>query len=146
MGDATKEPEEFQTTAAHFEAFQSEAKKWIGIFGLVGWMVEFDHMDLPGSHAECSTNYKARIARLRLAETWGEPPTEDRVRRSAFHEACELLFAPLYSNATDYELGTAQREVELEASQHSIIRTLENVVWEKEYNKITQIMEMFYAN
>jgi len=135
MDDAKKEPEEFPTTAEHFEMFKDEARKWIAIFGLLGWMVEFDQIDLPGSHAECSTNYKGRIARLKLATKWGEEPTEARVRRSAFHEVCELLFAPLWSNATDEELGATQREIEIVASQHSIIRTLENVVWEKEYKQ-----------
>jgi len=138
MDDEKKEPEEFPTTAEHFEMFVDEAKKWIGIFGLVGWMVSFDHMEIPGSYAECHTWYRNRIARLKLAETWCEKPSEERVRRAAFHEVCELLFAPLHANATDHKLGSEQREVELEASQHSIIRTLENVVWERNTSKIKE--------
>jgi hypothetical protein len=132
MDDATEEPEEFPTTAEHFEMFIDEAKKWIGIFGLVGWRVIFCHEDLD-SHAECWTKWNARIARLELSKSWAEDPKEELIRRSAFHEVCELLFDPLLMQASNCNLGTDQREIEMERARHSIIRTLENAVWEKEY-------------
>ena len=69
----------------------------------------------------------SRLAVITLAVSWdGEEIDVVNVRKSAFHEVCELLLARVQHIA---ECRWAQPE-EFQEAVHGVIRILENVVWE----------------
>jgi hypothetical protein len=70
-----------------------------------------------------------RWARIRLNTAWGEEVTENLLRKAAFHEVMELLLSPmnwLACNASSF--SGDQREAIAEKENHTVIRTLENVI------------------
>ena len=120
-----------KTTAKHFEIFKVECQKWIEIFGIKSFEILYDHSDyLKNNKASTTSHSVNRWATLRLNITWDEywELTDDNVKRCAFHEVVELLLAPLINCAESRYVS----ENEIEEQSHVIIRTLENVLWEKE--------------
>jgi len=126
--------EKIETTDEHFNVFREEANKWLDVFGLKGWGVRVLHTDEgkpSGAKAWLSAKYCDRIASICMAKTWehpiANPPTDENIRRDAFHEVCELLLEPM-----DVLAGSRNwdRE-EFDAARHAVVRILENVIWEK---------------
>ena len=64
-----------------------------------------------------------------LSKTWDNvEPTDFEIRKSAFHEACEVLLYPLRYLAEARFLTDSEIDPEV----HNVIRTLENVLFKKE--------------
>lgn len=123
----------FKTTKKHFRMFKCECEKWIAIFGLKGWEVVYFHEDDTEDEGRGWASYKVtgRVCSMGLARTWkGICPTKHGVQFVAFHEVCELLLARLMTEA---KYRFTSEEVVDEAA-HEIIRVLEKVLWEREYN------------
>jgi len=118
-----------KTTKADFKLFQTECEKWIDIFGLRDWEVNYMHEEFSEENrAECYLDLDGRISTIRLNKEWEPDEASDfKLRKSAFHEVCELLLAPLSINSRMRFI----REGEIESSEHYIIRTLENVLFSK---------------
>ena len=118
-----------KTTAKHFEIFKTECQKWIEIFGLKGWQVIYDHvkMDRDTIKADCNYSVIKRHCEIRLNTSYPHKVSNDSIRRDAFHEVCELFIGELVTLA-EYRYSTKD---EIEEQAHAIIRTLENVLWEK---------------
>ena len=120
----------YRTTEEHFEAFQDEARKWIAYFGLSEWEIVFRHREVDG-RAMCDAHSEGHIAVLTLSSEWKtvEEPDEAGVRKSGFHEVCELLLMDDWFAATNTDLTPEQRERQLEKERHRIIRRLENSLY-----------------
>lgn len=117
------------TTEDHFNLFVDECHKWIKFFGLLGWKVCFIHSKVV---KDCRANIyfpndKAdRVVTISLSKDWGSfDCTEEDIRKSAFHEVCELLLFRL----NDLAFSRFVSRGEIEEEVHSIIRTLENTVF-----------------
>ena len=117
-----------KTTAKHFEIFKVECQKWIEIFGLKGWRFHYDHKKLDNAWARAIFNMNGRNATLQLNIEWGESVDIRDIKMSAFHEVCEVLFCRLKL------IGESRyiQEDELQEEVHNLIRTFENVLWEKD--------------
>ena len=116
-----------KTTKKDFEIFKTECEKWIEIFGLKGWAIEFYHKDdLKDSRASCSYDVVSRSASLYLNITWHEDTvSEANIRKSAFHEVCEVMLCNIRCLAETRFIS----KIEIDEECHAIIRTLENVLW-----------------
>ena len=123
-------------TKDFFPAFKDEAEKWVQRFGLLSWRLEImcqdkeEEPDLIDAKAICRAHKQGRIAEIILNEEWPDwaVPSEQDVRRSAFHECCELLMMRLEWLAFDRTTTEEQYEEE----RHVVIRTLENAVFARE--------------
>jgi len=123
------------TTKADFKLFQTECEKWINIFGLYDWEICFRHEEFTEQNrAECYLDLDGRISTIRLNKDWTidndgnvDEVTDLKLRKTAFHEVCEILIAPLSINSRMRFI----REGEIESSEHYIIRTLENILFSK---------------
>jgi len=117
----------------HYEVYKKEVKRWLKVFGLVGWRVYFRHEDIGHDIlGMCTYDLKARNACFWINELWPETdPSVHNVKRTAFHEVCELLFARLNILA----MSRFVVEDEIEEERHNLIRKLETVVFEKDYKK-----------
>ncbi len=115
-----------KTTAKHFDLFQKEAWKWIRRFGLLNWDWHFEHVELPGLYAQAEWSITGRNCTLSLGKDWENIPiTNEQVRKSAFHEVCEVLLGPMTTLARTRFIG----EDDFGEAAHQVIRILENAVW-----------------
>ena len=118
-----------QLTENDFALFKAEAQKWIDLFGLKDWDVTFDFSHLENSSAECFVNWHAKCALITLGQFPRGEVTQDDVRRSAFHEVCELLLSDMEFTALNEEIPHSERKLMTEVARHAVIRRLENSVF-----------------
>ena len=109
----------WKTTVKDFEVFKEEAQKWICIFGLFYWDVDFQHVELLGNDAEVEYDLESHIASMRLSTKVSQ---KNAIRKFAFHETCELLMARMQTVASARD----SNEKMIEEARHEIIRILEN--------------------
>jgi len=117
------------TTAAQFEIFKKEVAKWINVFGIKGWLVEFQWVDSGDTRAGVSWKMTGRICCVRLSRKWeerGAPISNDEIKRSAFHECCELFLSRLVMMAEGKICNNSDCVTE---ETHNVIRVLENVLF-----------------
>lgn len=120
-------------TKKQFELFKKEALKWLEYFGLKSWSVYFEQKKIEGCRALCTFNCVGGIATISLGTSWNEQNkifvTDEIIKRTAFHEVCELFLARLNDMVSQrYNLNEGDVEEEI----HRIIRVLENTVWKNQ--------------
>ncbi len=118
-----------KTTKKHFEIFKAECEKWIEFFGLKGWRVEYWHEYCKGARASCSYSFEDRTADIYLSTEWNSPINISEIKRTAFHEACEVLFIRIRVIAEYRYIDKSEVDEEV----HALVRTLENTVFNKQY-------------
>jgi hypothetical protein len=91
--------------------------------------VHYSHDDdiSPDSLAEVSYRTVGRVATINLAPRWNIEPTEQQLKKTAFHEICELFLARINILARDRYCNEENIDEEI----HNIVRTLENVIFLK---------------
>ncbi len=121
--------EKFAATEKDFEIFKEEGKKWVEFWGLKGWDIYWKYETTGGLKycAQCYIRLEERDVTMRLSneKLWPEQPDEENIRRSAFHEVCELLLG---------RLGVINRsrfvtESESTEAEHEVISILENMIF-----------------
>ncbi len=118
--------ENVQTTNEDFELFKEEFKKWQVHFGLIGWNVFFRHEKLKNMFACIRTNLVGRVATVKFNTEWDKNDYGAvEIRKTAFHECCELLMSRM--NALANYRHTTEDEVTEE--NHNIIRILEHILF-----------------
>jgi len=119
----------YKTSKRHFKLFCDEARKFMDIFGLMGWEVYFEHKQyLSNEQALCITDQQGRTCTMALSTHWvALKPTDLEVRKAAFHEVCELLLSRLNT----FSKQRFVEESQIDEESRNIIRILERVLWEK---------------
>ncbi len=125
-----REEQKYQTTPEHFKFYRAEAERFIELLGLKDWRVYFEHSPLAGCMGQCGWNNEAgKVATITLGVNWEhEEPTEEELRKVAFHEVCHLLLADSYNVAVQDDLSYNQTVFALDRAYHGVIRRLENAV------------------
>lgn len=122
-----------KTTKKQFEIFKEECEKWVDYFGLKNWQIYYRHVKVEDCRANCAFNCVGGIATLTLNTDWNEMSddfvNDDAVRKSAFHEVCELLFGRI-NDMVGQRWGLIEADAEEEI--HRLIRILENVIFKNE--------------
>lgn len=118
-----------RTTKKHFKAFVRECRRWIRLYGFVDWDIGIAHEKLGPNLAQTRHNNVARNCVIALCRKWKDqhPLTVTQVRKAAFHEMNELLFADLHMLATD----AGADEEAVNKATHAILHTMEHVFWKK---------------
>lgn len=116
-----------KTTENDFKLLEKEGKKWIAFFGLKGWEINFLHKnDDLDSLGYTKFNYTNRIADVVLCKDWGKRKvTEKEIKKTAFHEICEVLMYRLRYIAESRFITDVETNEEI----HNIIRILENTIF-----------------
>jgi len=86
------------TTAAHFELFKKECRKWIEFFELSDWNIYFDHLNEPEEEylARSTFSSVALVATLLLNKNWQHNrPNNKWVKKCARHEVIHILIGKL---------------------------------------------------
>jgi len=121
----------YKTTKRHFEIFKKEFLKWRDFWGLFQYRVYFYHGDIDACYGRCDADLGAMHATITLSDEWPKPINDYSIKQTAFHECCELLLARFNVNAY-YRHATKN---DIEESNHEIIRTLENKIFERSIKK-----------
>ena len=119
-----------KTSKQDFECFRSEVGKWIEIFGLKDWDVSVLHRLCDEDDYTAWVTFGSfgtQIANIHLNKKCDSVVTRDEIRRAAFHEVCHVL---LYKLCYYVENRFGVQKSLFEQETHSLITTLENVLWE----------------
>lgn len=120
--------EYIETTAEDFEIFKAECRRWVEIYGLKGWQLYFLHEERDGKIGGCDASLNGKNANIILGKKCIQKfYSTEEIKRTAFHEVTELLMCPVDANAR-YRWAA---ECDIEEAIHSVIRTLENVLYPK---------------
>ena len=107
--------------------FKKEVAKWQKFFGLHDWEINIHHETAKGARADVVWGLSDRQASIRLSIYWdGLEVTDYLIKKSAFHEVCHLLLAPLAYFGVQYFSNS-----EVDEKDHQIVRILENVIFDK---------------
>ena len=124
--------ERFELTEKHFEMFKDEFMRWVDILGMKGWEFIFKHIELVDARAQVMPGQRGRVVVICLNTIWeGQEATEYELRRTGFHEAVELFLSKITQLAHERSVT----EADIEEETHNIIRTLENVIWEVDFEE-----------
>ena len=119
-----------QVSKEDFEVFKKECDKWISFFGLCGWRIFYEFIDAgEDCYAQIRYNLLDRVATITLnLFIYDETErTEVDVKRSAFHEVCELLLARISLFGKERFVN----ENEIDEEIHNLIRIFENTIFTK---------------
>ena len=103
-----------------FEHFKLEVKKYIDQFSLGDWEISFSLDDLTEEDATMEPDLNARSAKFTFPRK-NETDNHLEIRRTAFHEVCELLLSEMYNYLDKQYNSDFTQEL-----GHRIIRRLEN--------------------
>lgn len=122
-----------KTTKSHFNTFKAEGERWLKLFGLSDWNVDFIHSnseDEDGANATCWGNIHQKYAKITMYCVWDdELLNKEQISMVAFHEVLELLLMELRVLSGERYIQPSQ----LETAIHSVIQRLTNSVWRKYY-------------
>ncbi len=117
-----------KTNKKHFQVFKKACVKWLDFFGLKDWSVHYGHKYDDENMASIVYNLTGKVATIYLTIDWDIEPTKRAVERTAFHEVCELMLARLVICSRSRFITND----EIVEATHSIIRRLENTVFDKQ--------------
>ncbi len=117
----------YKTTKQDFEQFKKECQKWIKFWGLTEYRFYYYHDELDGSFAQVGWSINGKVATVTFNKNIDEDKNQIDFKKSAFHEVCEILLAELDTLMRERYLAKNQ----IEGAFHTVIRRLENCVYEK---------------
>lgn len=119
-----------ELTDKDFQCFKDECQYWINRFGLLDWRVDYTFELLKDDcYARYAGNWEGKTATLTLNKLAFQEVSTDQIRKSAFHEVCELLLLELRNIALDEEIPFEERKWLTTCAAHGVIRRLENSVF-----------------
>jgi hypothetical protein len=119
-----------KTTKSHFGYFKKCCDKWVKIFGLLDWEIDYDHKKSEGalinSEAWCTYDQEGgQRVTVGLSTEWDSPVNKNTLYLAARHEILHLLLAHL-SMLTEQRFGITPEGIN--QAEHIIIRRLESVL------------------
>ena len=121
-----------KTQPKDYEIFKEECEYWLDKFNLRTYDVAYTHSNAAGNVdccAYCKVDNEGCSAILGLSKTWdGFLPLEYQVRKFAFHEVLELLFA----QAEDIMQSRYVTKESIENVKHIFIQRLINAFFPNE--------------
>lgn len=114
-----------KTTEKHLAVVEREVRKWVKVFGLTEWELNFIRDDIPGWRGCLRANSEAKAAVFVLCEEWTDPSLSlntQELRKTARHEFLELMLA-------DFNWMATCRYVvpeEIETARHVVIQRWNN--------------------
>ena len=119
--------ENYTTTSEQFKIFKDEAEFWKHYLGLLDWEIYYEHSFIGEGRAKCLGDPQARIVTIVLTTEWHcSHILEQEIRKSAFHEICEVLLYPLRQMI---ESNQYIADSDIDSQIHQIIRRLENTLF-----------------
>lgn len=118
----------FALTDKDLEFFKEKVLFWCYRLGQVDWQleVEWGKPEDEGTEiASCRYSGDNKRATITVSRAWLEPVDKNKLNRYAFHEVMHLFFADI----ADFANENAPKGIDVNRLEHSMIRTLENVIF-----------------
>ena len=113
-----------KTTKKDFEVFKTTFIHWQNLLGLKDWQCFFEHVPLDDCFGNITTDSEGRVGTVRFSSRLPSHVHSFDSRRTARHEALELLLDDLGTLA-QYRYV---RYDEIKTARHAVIRRLENLL------------------
>lgn len=115
-----------KTSKQEYEYFKTSCLNWREVLGLKNWALYFEHTKAEGTYAKTHWSTTQMAATIQFATDWDNtrPKNDTEINKLALHEVLHVLLAPLVGEA-EYRYSSADA---IEAAEHSIVRSLENMV------------------
>jgi hypothetical protein len=125
-------PDIYELTTKQFNLFTQECNYWLNYFSLKNWEIIYSFNEEDGARASYQSNISGRIIIINLAKSWINcEPNDYLIKKSAFHEVIEILFAEISFNLKLY-----YGESIVDTLIHDIIRRMENTIFDDHYQII----------
>lgn len=132
MNDVFIFDDKYKITKKHFNMYKESTYKWLNEFQINDYRVCFVLEDNDDDYARVNWDDADKICVFSISKEWDMKPTEKSICKVAFHEVWELILGGLRRLAEDRYV----EEREILIANHSIIRRLENTVFEKYYKDL----------
>lgn len=109
-----------KTSKADFEFFKAECRKWLKVFNLDGWGIEYSHEKLKDEYGKILFNLEGHKASVFFTTEIEPPFSRERMAETAKHEIIHLLLARLSEHAY-YRFTTKDA---LEEAEEEIVQKL----------------------
>jgi hypothetical protein len=120
-------PKRYPLTERDSDCFEKNVLYWVKRLGLMDWRLGFSWMDDDSDLiAQLRYDVVNRTAEFSLNRSLSFRKTMRDLRRTAFHEALELLHCQLEAAAEARYIG----QTEIREQVHALIRTWENVFFD----------------
>ena len=114
----------YKLTRRHFATFTRAFGRYLALYGLSGWHIEFHHeADSSGSMASVAVTFEAHRADVYLAPVWDEEPSRERLYAKARHEVFHVFVAKLADVATRRYLS----ETDVTEAEEELVVRLMNI-------------------
>lgn len=123
--------ERILTTEEDFMFYISEFKRYQTTFNLLDWEVNYQWEAMNDCRACIQINVEGKMATTCFNKEYDVVYDEAEVSKCAFHECMELFLGTLTCKGSQRFI----REDEIEEATHTVIRTLENVLWEPQWEQ-----------
>jgi len=123
--------ERIETTEEDFMFYISEFKRYQQTFNLLDWEVNFQWETMTDCRACIQINVEGKLATTCFNKEYDVMYDAAEVSKCAFHECMELFLGVLTCKAAMRFI----REDEIEEATHTCIRTLENILWEPQWEE-----------
>ncbi len=129
-----------ETTKEDFEYFKERCEYWSKILGVINYSYHYSHTSLSNgdfineeiidiTQGGVEVNQISKTATIFLNTNWCTiKVSKEKLDKVAFHEILEILFDRLETIASNRYVSS---ESSIRTEVHSIIRTLENVMYHK---------------
>jgi hypothetical protein len=125
---------EYKTKDRDYRYFVEELKYYQRELNLMNWRIYCDHVKTAKNHSSLAwttCNVSGMNCTISLGSSWGRTDVTDRdLSRVAFHECCEVLLWKIGEHAEK-----SVSETLTDPERHSVIRTLENILFPVLYKK-----------
>lgn len=118
--------ERYEVTAEHFKYYQGQVHRWLDFWAIKDWRIYFEHKKLKEALAAYHADHSGKTLSIALSKSWNVPITKELMSKCAFHEVSEVMLETVSRWMTG-------NRYDLEEAIHSVVRRLENIIFEKEW-------------
>ncbi|NIM46496.1 MAG: hypothetical protein GTO54_12900 [Nitrososphaeria archaeon] len=118
----------YDVTEENFEYYQGQIHRWLDFWAEKSWRVYFEHKQLKEALAAVNWDHSGKTLNVALSHKWSVQPTNKLLSKCAFHEVVEIMLVTMsrWMSGNSYDI---------EEAVHTVVRRLENVIFEKEWTK-----------
>ena len=117
---------EYKITKPVFRKFAERVNYYADTMSLRDWELEVEiGAEKTQNRASCGSFFEDKYCKIIIDPTWDVEPTDELIDRTAHHEVCELLLAPLDALMKERFVTLPQ----INEARHSVIMRLQNCLW-----------------
>uniref|UniRef100_A0A6M3LH25 Uncharacterized protein n=1 Tax=viral metagenome TaxID=1070528 RepID=A0A6M3LH25_9ZZZZ len=115
----------YKITRKCFRYFCDRLRFYVHNYSLKDWELDIAiGTENPENRATCITSLEDRYCKITIDPAWDVEPTDAALNKAAFHEATEILLAPIDALMKERFVSISQ----INDARHSVIMRLQNLL------------------